>query len=191
MPSALDDDAFPGRGSLRPPAASRCSALRATRSFPRRPPAYVLRAQGAMNAIGVGRRRVSGSGEPAAPRRQSLLRASRYALLPAATPRVRAPRSGRDECHRRPPDGREMTLSRAAVRERTPSGVTGAEPIPSGATERRGPRAQRPERSDPSGADPERSDPSGATPSGRLRKLWQVLCRGWLMLSLWVPAPAT
>jgi hypothetical protein len=33
---------FPGRGSLRPPAASRCSALRATRSFPRRPPAYVL-----------------------------------------------------------------------------------------------------------------------------------------------------
>jgi hypothetical protein len=41
-PLPLDDDAFPGRGSLRPPAASRCSALRAVRSFPRRPPAYVL-----------------------------------------------------------------------------------------------------------------------------------------------------
>jgi hypothetical protein len=36
------------------------------------------------------RDRFSGSGEPAAPRRQSLLRASRCALLPAATPRVRA-----------------------------------------------------------------------------------------------------
>jgi hypothetical protein len=34
---------IPGRGSLRPPAASRCSARRlAARSFPRRPPAYVL-----------------------------------------------------------------------------------------------------------------------------------------------------
>jgi hypothetical protein len=32
-----------GRGSLRPPAASRCSARKlAARSFPRRPPAYVL-----------------------------------------------------------------------------------------------------------------------------------------------------
>src|SRR5207302_10585301 len=36
----------------------------------------------------------SGSGEPAAPRRQSLLRSqARYALLPAATPRVRADRA--------------------------------------------------------------------------------------------------
>src|SRR5438552_3962496 len=35
----------PGRGSLRPPAASRCSARKlAARSFPRRPPAYVLAA---------------------------------------------------------------------------------------------------------------------------------------------------
>src|SRR5207253_7344489 len=35
----------PGRGSLRPPAASRCSARKlAPRSFPRRPPAYVLTA---------------------------------------------------------------------------------------------------------------------------------------------------
>jgi hypothetical protein len=34
-------------------------------------------------------RRSSGSGEPAAPRRQSLLREqARYALLPAATPRL-------------------------------------------------------------------------------------------------------
>jgi hypothetical protein len=38
-----------------------------------------------------GRDRYSGSGEPAAPRRQSLLRSqARCALLPAATPRVRA-----------------------------------------------------------------------------------------------------
>src|SRR5207302_1281311 len=35
----------PGRGSLRPPAASRSYARKlAARSFPRRPPAYVLRA---------------------------------------------------------------------------------------------------------------------------------------------------
>jgi hypothetical protein len=59
------------------------------------PPRTCCRAEGANEAIGVRRRRVSGSGEPAAPRRQSLLRASRCALLPAATPRVRACRAVR------------------------------------------------------------------------------------------------
>jgi hypothetical protein len=46
----------PGRGSLRPPAASRCSALRAARSFPRRPPAYVLRAVDASQGLPAGTR---------------------------------------------------------------------------------------------------------------------------------------
>jgi hypothetical protein len=43
MPQIVVGSAAPGRGSLRPPAASRCSANKlAARSFPRRPPAYEL-----------------------------------------------------------------------------------------------------------------------------------------------------
>src|SRR5207302_1392007 len=54
--------------------------------------------------------KASGSGEPAAPRRQSLLRSqARCALLPAATPRVRAT---------------------AVVRRVTPSGGVAATAIP-------------------------------------------------------------
>jgi len=64
----------PGRGSLRPPAASRCSARSSLRAPSRGDPPHGTRC---------------GSGEPAAPRRQSLLRSqARCALLPAATPRL-------------------------------------------------------------------------------------------------------
>jgi hypothetical protein len=48
-----DSVGISGRGSLRPPAASRFSARKlAARSIPRRPPAYVLRAESAIKAIG-------------------------------------------------------------------------------------------------------------------------------------------
>jgi hypothetical protein len=60
--------------------------------------------------------RNSGSGEPAAPRRQSLLRASRCALLPAATPRDVLPRSERREIiDVRSEDGWQMTLELRAL----------------------------------------------------------------------------
>jgi hypothetical protein len=65
---------IPGRGSLRPPAASRCSALRATRSFPRRPPAYVL----------------PRSGRCGSPQRIASTHVRAWAPLLPTTPRVRA-----------------------------------------------------------------------------------------------------
>jgi hypothetical protein len=92
----------PGRGSLRgrcsgsgEPARGRCSG--SGEPARGRCSGSGESARGRCSGSGESARgRCSGSGEPAAPRRQSLLRSqARYALLPAATPRVRAVPRGR------------------------------------------------------------------------------------------------
>jgi hypothetical protein len=58
-------DSASGRGSLRPPAASRCSARKlATRSFPRRPPAYELNRHASARGAQTLRKRSYTTGEP-------------------------------------------------------------------------------------------------------------------------------